>query len=365
MRLIRNILFIGILFFLPSWGWVGHQIISSSVEQVFTGEMAQFAEWVQFLTDHASDADYRKGDDPTEGPKHYIDIDNYPEFMAKGRIPQTLDSCLEAHGEAFVEQNGYLPWATLDTYELLVEKMKNYEWDEAQMAAADLGHYVADGFMPFHITRNYNGQFTGNDGIHFRYESDMVNEYKSEITLDVDPVVLIDNPVDYIFNYLYSNYQFVETLIDADDEAKAAGDYNAAYYETLWELTRDMTVELFSGASHALASLIYTAWVEAGKPDLDDDGSSTGLHPLSKERFNVWPNPFRQSAQVNLELGNRDSMTVQLLNTFGKVEQVIFDGEMDAGIHRLNIAADSLSSGVYFLVFRTSHGLVVRRVVKE
>jgi hypothetical protein len=365
MKIFRNILFIGILFLLPSWGWVGHQIISSSVEQVFTGEIAQFTDWVQFLTDHASDADYRKSDDPTEGPKHYIDIDNYPEYFASGRIPQTLDSCLEAHGEAFVEKNGYLPWATLDTYELLVESMKNFEWEEAQMAAADLGHYVADGFMPFHITRNYNGQFSDNDGIHFRYESDMVNAYKSEIILDVDPFELIEDPAGYVFNYLYSNYQYVETLLAADNEARAQGEYNAAYYEALWDLTGELTIELFSGASHALASLIYTAWVEAGKPDLNDDGSTTGLHPLSAERFRVWPNPFSHSTQIALETGSRDRMHVQLLNTYGKVERVVFDGEMDAGTHRLNLSADSLSSGVYFLVFRNSEGLVVKRIVKE
>ena len=39
-------------------------------------QMQEFQTWVTFLRDHAADADSRKGGDPTEGPKHYIDIDN-------------------------------------------------------------------------------------------------------------------------------------------------------------------------------------------------------------------------------------------------------------------------------------------------
>ena len=68
-------------------------------------------DWVPFLSEHASDADYRKNEDPLEAPKHYIDIDNYPEFLADGRIPQTIDSVKTIHGNGFVDANGSLPWS--------------------------------------------------------------------------------------------------------------------------------------------------------------------------------------------------------------------------------------------------------------
>jgi len=364
-KIFRNLIFLGILFLFPSWGWVGHQIISSSVAQVFTGEMAQFNDWVQFLTDHASDADYRKSDDPEEGPKHYLDVDNYPEFVADGRIPSTLDSCIDRHGEEFVKQNGYLPWATLDSYETLVDRMKNADWEVAQVAAADLGHYVADGFMPFHITRNYNGQFSGNEGIHFRYESDMVNAYQSEIILDVNPFISIDDPATFIFSYLYENYTYVEELLAADDYAKTEGDYKSAYYAALWELTGDLTIELFSGASQAFASLLHAAWVEAEKPDLNGEASPIEMHPLSADRFRPWPNPFIHSMQIDLEISCPGSVNIRLLNSIGKLQQVVYDGDMGAGSHRIQFQPDSLSSGVYFLVFRNEDGMMVRRIMKQ
>ena len=35
--------------------------------------------------------------------------------------------------------------------------------------------------MPLHTVINYNGQFSGNDGIHFRWEERLVNEYIDKI----------------------------------------------------------------------------------------------------------------------------------------------------------------------------------------
>lgn len=120
--------------------------------------MSQFNVWVSLLAEHASDADIRKAWDPTEGPKHYIDIDNYPEFLNTGHIPTTLDSVIALHGNDFVYDNGILPWATLTTFDSLQACFEREDWDNAVLFAADLGHYIADGHMPMHITRNYNGQ---------------------------------------------------------------------------------------------------------------------------------------------------------------------------------------------------------------
>ncbi len=256
---------------LSSWGWVGHQKISLNIELSFTEEMEQFEDWVPFLVSHASDADKRRYSDPSEGAKHYIDLDNYAEFLSKGRIPSTLDSCINAHSEDFVDDNGYLPWATLNTYNCIVESMKHGEWEDAKVAAADLGHYVGDGFMPLHLTRNYNGQYSDNYDIHSRYESDMIGEYQHEISYDGSPVEDIEDIIMYIFSYIYKNYEYMEPILEADNVAReeSDGSYNSTYYETLWYETEDFTVELFRGASHAFANLLYNAWREAGKPEIN------------------------------------------------------------------------------------------------
>ncbi|HEY9113754.1 MAG TPA: hypothetical protein VIN10_03585, partial [Bacteroidales bacterium] len=165
-RLFKIIFTLTLPLVLISWGYQGHHKISEESKQSFHEEMTQFLAWANVLAEHASDADDRKDIDPNEGPRHYIDIDNYPVFLEKGRIPQTYDSVIDIYGEDFVIEQGILPWATKTTYDSIVSCFMRRDWDKAGLFAADLGHYVADGHMPLHITMNYNGQHTGNTGIH-------------------------------------------------------------------------------------------------------------------------------------------------------------------------------------------------------
>ena len=76
----RLIALVAIGLILCSWGQTGHYIISSKSSLSFNLEMEQFQTWASYLAEHASDADKRKDEDPNAAPKHYIDIENYPEF---------------------------------------------------------------------------------------------------------------------------------------------------------------------------------------------------------------------------------------------------------------------------------------------
>lgn len=345
--IIRNnplqiLVIIAVSFLLSSWGWQGHQKINSSVSSSFTGEMEQFNTWVDFLTEHASDADYRKSDDPSEGPRHYIDIDNYPEFIAAGRIPHTLDSCIDAHGSTFVDDNGYLPWATLASYDDLVLFLKAGDWGNAKIAAADLGHYVADGHMPLHITRNYNGQFTGNSGIHSRYESTMIGEYINEINYTGSPLEDIDDIRTYIFNYLYRNYLYVDSVILADDYAQgvAGGSSGSVYISSLWGKTDDFTIALFKNGSQALANLIYNAWSEAGKPSIGDS-----------EPFEYGP-----ELSVNADIPGQEGSIDVISTDVGIIYLVPENTEANLSVVRA-ASIDSTAALAYFVVHFPISGL--------
>ncbi len=88
---ILSIITISSLLF-PGWGNVGHRIINYNTIMSALPEMEFFDTWADSLAAHGSDADARKSWDPDEAPKHYIDIDNYPEFVANGTISQNFDS---------------------------------------------------------------------------------------------------------------------------------------------------------------------------------------------------------------------------------------------------------------------------------
>ena len=165
MKYFRKVLaavsLLAIFFFCSGWGSGGHRKINEHAPASFPSSMTFLkAGWTVLLADHGSDADKRKSWDPTEGPKHYIDIDDYPEFLLNGKIPQSYDSVCALHSESFVTDKGILPWATLITFDSLRNCFERLDWDNAGLFAADLGHYVADGHQPLHITRNYDGQYT-------------------------------------------------------------------------------------------------------------------------------------------------------------------------------------------------------------
>lgn len=336
---------------LSSWGDVGHSMISFRINLSFNEEMEMFNDWVFYLTEHASDADWRKRDDPEEGPKHYIDIDNYQVFVDEGRIPQSLETCIDSYGEQFVDDNGYLPWATLAMYDSVVSCLRRDDMGNAKRFAADLGHYVADGHMPMHLTRNYDGQFTGNNGIHARYEIDMIGRYQDRITYTGTPARQIGNVEDYVFGYIYDNYVYTDSILIADDYATEMGEGtgNDRYYLALWERTENLTHTLFSKASHAIPELLYTAWVEAGRPGSTEQTGSGGL-PFQKNSIQIIPNPVSAHATVRSSLPLTDDLSVNIYDAAGRQALQLLLPPGGPGLQRFAFNPETLPDGAYVMV---------------
>jgi len=204
---------------------------------------------------------------------HFIDIDNYTDFVKNHHIEENFAAVCTKYGKDFVIKNGTLPWATDSTYKALVENFRIKNWNQAALTAADLGHYVADGFMPFHTTANYDGQLTGQTGIHARYEEAMIDQHIDEINLKETPGKKVDQVQSFIFKYLYANNRKIEPILLVDEDALkiSGGQYNDIYYRFFWEKTKLLTVKQLRKATETLATLIYTAWIEAGKPEIPEN----------------------------------------------------------------------------------------------
>lgn len=327
--------------------------------------MQDFQAWVSFLSTHASDADYRKSTDATEGPKHYIDIDNYSEFLATGRIPQTLDSVNTIHGSTFVLDNGILPWATKSTFDSLRNCLQRHNFAKAQIFAADLGHYVGDGHMPLHITSNYDGQLSGNKGIHSRYESAMINANISQIIYTGDNATEISNVTQYIFDYLYANNLFCDSVLMADNYAKSLStNYSSSIYQNaLWGKSKSFTIPLFKRASHALAALIYTAWVEAGSPSLLMTAASDP-EAISNAVLNQnMPNPFISTTHISFTLRENTKVLIQVHDINGKTIATLINDTLPEGRHYCDWTPDNVPAGLYYLVLNSGKFIQVKKMV--
>lgn len=267
-RFRHYITMIALLFFLCSWGDKGHQKINSTSPKFFPAELNNYHGWSEILSEHGSDADNRKKTDHTEGIKHYIDIDAYEDFIQAHKIVEGREDAINKYGQEFIKKNGTLPWVTDSTYHVLVNQFRAKDWSKALLTASDLGHYVGDGHMPLHLSTNYDGKLTEQTGIHSRYESKMINLYIDSITVNISPIHDIENVSRYIFDYMYNNFQYKDSLLNADKYAfeKANHEYSDLYYHTLWAKTKGFTNKMIEGSSKSLAELITTAWIEAGRP---------------------------------------------------------------------------------------------------
>ena len=340
--------------FLVSWGSVGHKIINSKCTESFPASMAAFRIWSDSLGANASNADNRKDTVKTESPKHFIDIDNYSEFIATGRIASTYDSIVSIHGASFITSNGSLPWATVNMYDTLVVDFKRLKWHKAMLDASDLGHYVGDGHMPLHLTKNYDGGLTGQTGIHSRYESTMVYAYSSSLSNYTgyvsDPVNLVTNINKYVFDYIYFDYQYKDSVLAADTYAKksAGNTTSSAYTAALWSKTQ-FTNMLFRNSSHSLAELIYSAWIEAGSPPF---GAKTvsAISNTTGNSISIYPNPSKGILNV---LGEEIFRTEVCSITGSKLG--LFYGKQ--------IDLSNLSNGMYVLSIYGKDGLLKKEKI--
>jgi hypothetical protein len=259
--------------FVFGWGDQGHKLINNKAVALLPAEMQSFTKWKDYITLHAVDPDNRKKDDKSEPPKHFIDIDFYKEFI-NGKMVEDKIELISIYGDSMVTRQGILPWATLETYHKLIQALKDKNKDQVLLYTSDLGHYVGDGHQPMHTMLNYNGQLSGQKGVHARYEIKMVDKYISEIdsSITTASVKKVDNPFKFIFDYIANANSVQSVVLDADltSSKMAKSNESDEYLRLMWFKTKYVTGLQFNTAVSDLSSLIYTAWLEAGKPDLTE-----------------------------------------------------------------------------------------------
>ena len=245
-----------------AWGWETHRYINENAVDYLPPEMDFFEDYRDYLRAHSIDPDV----DGLPGYYHYIDIDYYPEFF-EGTFPHDWDEAVDLYGYNVLIDNGTVPWVIELWTDSLTVLMSTEQWETVWQVAAELGHYVADSHQPLHLTLNYNGQLTGNYGIHSRYETHMINPHLSELPLPDTTSAHWSSVIDSVFRYIDEIYPFVSDIMAADDLASAQDpDYNSAYYNILWDELDSLTMSVIHCAIIDLASIWQTAWDNANSP---------------------------------------------------------------------------------------------------
>ncbi len=257
------------------WGFLAHKMINRKAVEALPDAMQPFfGKYQEYLAEHAIDPDLWRHGDSNEGVRHYIDIDMYGPYPFT-ELPRQYDAAIQKFSADTVNSLGIAPWWIEKQFNRLVRLMKQGASDSLLIVAAAIGHYVSDLHMPLHTVENYDGQLTGNKGIHARFEAWMIEEYAHDIHLTVKPAEYIDDPLAFIFGVVMNSYQLADHLLQADNQSKTPGkvygrreDYDKEYIASLYKESGAIAQSQMSQAAWAVASMWYSAWVKAGKPEL-------------------------------------------------------------------------------------------------
>jgi Zinc dependent phospholipase C len=272
-----------------AWGFAGHRLIMRRAIELLPPELKPFYEhYRDEIVVRVVDPDMWRNVGWEEDPNHFLDFGakEYGEFPFK-ELPRDFDAAVEKFGMATLKRNGTLPWRANELFGNLRRTFESftrgsaYGSNDVVLFSAALSHYLQDANQPFHATINYDGQLTGNNGIHARFERDLVERFESRLTIKPAPPRAILNVRDTAFDTLLASYQLVDRILQADNDAVAGKDtYDDDYFEKLLARTRPILEQRLADSVTATASAIIGAWERAGRPTLAIEGA----RPVEKVR---------------------------------------------------------------------------------
>jgi len=284
--ILRSLIVIAILLSCCSWGFFAHKRINRVAVFTLPKAMAGFYKVnIDFITEHAVDPDKRRYVDSLEGPRHFFDVDHYGRrpFM---KIPVRWKLAVKKYSEDTLKKYGTVPWEIQYQYYRLVDDFKEHDTTDILKTSANLGHYIADAHVPLHLTQNYNGQLTHQYGIHALWESRVPELFSDRYNYYVGRARYIENPLNEAFKICRSSYNCVDSVLrfdrmiaksfpgDTKYEMVKHGnrngqDYSEAYTKAYHTALKGMVQRRMRSAILEIGSFWYSAWVDAGQPDLN------------------------------------------------------------------------------------------------
>ena len=257
-----------------AWGFDVHKYIMARAITLLPAEIRPFFQRYQTtIVEHAVDPDlWRTAGWEAEPPRHFLDMDAYGPYPFRN-LPRDYDEAVKQYGAEFVVKNGLLPWRTAEIYDKLVEAFTlkaGYSRENVKFFSSVLTHYISDAHVPFHAVVNYDGQLTGQSGIHSRFEAELFERYRAELKIAPAPAGLRSGPVrDLVFETLLTSFPLAQPLLDADKSAAAGREvYDDQYFRQFFSKARPTLERRVAESITSAASLISAAWIEAGRQPL-------------------------------------------------------------------------------------------------
>lgn len=269
-----------------SWGFWGHRYINYNAVFLLPPPMFGFyKQHIGYLTAHAADADMRRYAIKEEASRHYIDLDQYLK-NGDTALPKQWKDAVERFTVDTLQLHGIVPWWVMVVQQRLKQAFAQKDVEQILKLSADIGHYIADAHVPLHASSNHNGQKTDQLGIHAFWESRLPELFaEKEYDLFIGQASYIRDPLAFIWQRVYESGAAADTVLTFEkllssvtpDHERMSYEYRnnrlmrqyaEVYAKRYHKLLNGMVERRMRASIYAIASFWYTAWIEAGQPDL-------------------------------------------------------------------------------------------------
>ena len=283
----KSLLLIGLIcltILFCSWGFFAHRRINQLAIFTLPLEMIGFYKNNhKYITEHAIDPDKRRYADTAEAPRHYLDVEKYEAHIDS--IPEKWADAIAKYGAKKIAKEGMVPWQIVFTYNNLVRSFKQRDSIRILKYSADLGHYIGDAHVPLHTTHNHNGQLTNQSGIHGFWESRIPELFAKNYNLLVGKASYVENPLKAAWAIVKNTHTMVDSVLTFEAKLNATfpadqkydfsmrgknvmKQYSVAYSSAYQDMLNGMVERQMKSAILWTGSFWFSAWVDAGQPDL-------------------------------------------------------------------------------------------------
>jgi hypothetical protein len=276
-----------------AWGLEAHKFITEQVIALLPAELRPlFEQKKATFIERSIDPDmWRVVGWEDEPPHHFVDLDYYGRYPFT-ELPREYDRAVQKFGRDVVHEQGLLPWRTAEFYGRLqrtfqslgLESPPAFARDNIVLFSAIMAHYVEDGHVPLHSIVNYDGQRTGQHGVHARWESELFERTRGRIRVAPPAVRPVADPRTFMFDVLLASNKMSDAVLAADRKAGAGrAFYDDGYFQILADEQFAAMQQRLNDSISAVASFIIGAWEQAGRPAIPPDGPRPP-RPVSKPK---------------------------------------------------------------------------------
>jgi len=269
-----------------SWGFLIHRTINQlAIYELPEPMRYYFHDHIQYIVKYSVRPDQRRNDDPQEAPKHFIDLELFGDSAA-WKMPLKWEAAVRRYGKDSLLHCGYVPYYIMTVKDRLTAAFKSGQSDSILFYATDLAHYIGDAHVPLHVSENYDGQLTGQKGLHSLWETMIpeieLNQYDLR---SKHKAHYLKQPEKAVWKAIRQSWVLLHDVFEQEKEVSKSFTDSTKYRVQQrngreWKSYTSAFAKAYSArlgktinkrlvaSANLVADFWYTCWVDAGCPAL-------------------------------------------------------------------------------------------------